>query len=558
MATYTTLQNASWNDVPEAERQQIQQRFGSGQTPFAAFNKTMGEHGIPTDKVLPSSWSFNAAGIPGIQQLFKPDPETGVRPAVDVDPRRLMGMYSINLGGQTAADSALDTTLKASPVNVPVGYNSGQWSFQPQNLVASRLFSPLWQAAINQDYRGKSVQEPNRSGVNVVDPATGQPLDNRDNPGRAAQYILRSYIPQVNDLANVNDARQHKETFFGQNMNLPQAIGRLFGLKGEQFTSKDLQDQRDTQAYFDDKAVIDKELSAMSPNEQQAWKRLTGYDKINQKKDNNFGGKSWVKAPVYNFGEDKWKDYAANPKLYDLMVQKKVQDNQRDGSPIPPEFDQRLTPEFRKQLLQNKMVAPGDDAELDQRMYSTPEWDYYQQLKTAYKAAADKYYGTSDSKVTDELVKHQDATFPDKPNILKQYSAAYAAYSDGKTTQKPEFTDQVKAAREQYNKATFDWTNKERQARGLPAITWEVWNNPTFGFDSTPSGFGFGGGNYNPADHINTLTKLTNFSSDVSGDQLRKVDAQNMPNLAAFFRGINPGGGGGRAKPKLGASSRGA
>jgi len=555
MATYTTLQNATWKDVPPEERAQIQERFGSGQTPFKGINDFFGSKGIPTDKVLPSSWSFNAAGVPGLENLFAKDPETGNRPVVDVDPRRLMGMYSINLGGDSAADSVVDTALKASPMNIPAAYNNGEWTFQPQNVVASRLFSPLWQAAIDKDFRGKSVQSPERDGVNVVDPVTGQPLDQRDNPGRAAQYLLRSYIPQVNDVANVVDASQGKENFYGQTMNLPQSVARLFGLKGESFDSARIQDMNDTKAYFDDKAVIDKQLEGMTPNEQTAWKRLTGYDKLNEKKPNAFGGESWVKAPVYNFGEDKWKDYAANPRLYDLMVQKKQSDSARDGSPVQPEFDARLSDGFRKQLLQNKMVAPGDDAELDQRMYASPEWDYYQKLKTEYKDAAAKYYGESDgSKVSDELVKHQDAPFPEKPAEYAAYTAAYAQYANGKAA-KPEFTDQVKAAKDAYNMETLKWTNTERAARGLPAITWDVWNNPTFGFDTTPSGFGFGFGGGSRG--TNTLSELTSFSNDVNGNTARKVEAVDMPQLAALFRALNPGAGGGRAKPKLGASASG-
>lgn len=555
MATYTTLQNATWKDVPPEERAEIQKRFGSGQTPFKGFNDFMGSKGIPTDKVLPSSWSFNAAGVPGLENLFATDPETGNKPVVDVDPRRLMGMYSINLGGDSAADSAIDTALKASPTNVPVAYNNGEWTFQPQNVVPSRLFSPLWQAAIDKDFRGKSVQSPERDGVNVVDPVTGQPLDQRDNPQRLMQYLLRSYVPQVNDVSNVVDASQGKENFYGQTMNLPQSVARLFGLKGESFDDARIQEMNDTKAYFDDKAVIDKQLEGMTPNEQTAWKRLTGYDKLNEKKPNAFGGESWVKAPVYNFGEDKWKDYAANPRLYDLMVQKKQSDSARDGSPITPEFDARLSDGFRKQLLQNKMVAPGDDAELDQRMYASPEWDYYQKLKTEYKDAAAKYYGESDgSKVSDELVKHQDAPFPEKPADYAAYTAAYAQYAAGKAA-KPEFTDQVKAAKDAYNMETLKWTNTERAARGLPAITWDVWNNPTFGFDTTPSGFGFGFGGGSRG--TNTLSELTSFSNDVNGNTARKVEAVDMPQLAALFRALNPGAGGGRAKPKLGASASG-
>lgn len=559
MGTYTTLQNMSWEGVPEEERKQIQERFGAGQTPFAGINGLLGSKGIDSSKVLPNSWSFNAGA------LFGKDEEGDSR-VVDVDPRRLMGMYSINLGGESATDSVVDQAIKASPANIPVNFNNGEWNFAPQNIVGSRLFSPAYQAAIDRDFRGKSVQDPegkiyNPDGtisLKYENPETGKP-EAKSDTNRLMQFLGRSYIPQANDVANLKDAKDGKENFYGQEMNLPQSIARLFGLKGEEFTDERLQDMRDTNKYFNEKAEIDKMVEGLSAQDAEAYKRLTGYYKLrDQKVPNEFadGEMRDKKAPQYEFGEDKWKEYAAHPNLYQLMVDKKQKQAAADGTPIQPEFDPRLSDAFRKQLIQNKMVAPGDDAELDQRMYSSPEWDYYQNLKDEYKAAAAKYYPDSgNDDYSDELVKHQDAKFPTKPDILKAYSAANALYYDGKTANKPEFTDQIKAAKEEYNKQTFMWTNTERAARGLPAITWDVWNNPTFGFDANAGG-GYGGGsNYNPADHVNAFGELTNLTAGVK--RYDSVEAQALPNLSQFFGKFNAGSGGGKRKPTLGASASG-
>lgn len=312
------------------------------------------------------------------------------------------------------------------------------------------------------------------------------------------------------------------------------------------------------EAYFEDKEQIDRELEGMSPASQEAWRRLTGYYKLRDQVPNEFkeGETRDKKAAVYDFGEDKWRDYAAHPELYDLMVQKKQREFAKDGKPIPPEFDPRLSEAFRKQLIQNKSVAPGDDAELDQRMYSMAEWDYYSDLKDKYKEAASKYYPESDKEnFDDETVKNDDDKFPTKPDLLKAYSVEYKRYLDGKR-EKPVWNDQLTAAKEAYNKTTLDWTNKARTKRGLPAITWEVWNNPTFGFDESPSGFGFGfgGGGGGGSRDVNTLTELTNYSGDIK--RLAPVEAEAMPNTVALFQKLMAGGGG-RAKPKLGASSSG-
>lgn len=565
MTAYTTLQNISWDGVDPEERKQIQERFGAGQTPFASINKFFGSKGIPTDKVLPSSWSVNVGG------LFGKDPETGGKRVVDVDPRRLMGMYSINTGGESAADSLVDQALKASPVNIPASYTEGKWAFQPQNLVGSRLFSPLYQAAIDTDFRGKSINNPDR-GDEVVDPETLRPLNEtqpRDNLGRLAQFFMRSYVPQTGEVANIVDANAGRENFYGQDMNMAQAIARLFGLKGEQFTDKRLEKMRETGEYYNDLDLIKEQLKTMTPAEQESWKRLTGFYKLEEMVANDFdpGTERRKKAPIYDFGEDKWKDYAANPRLYELMIQNKLRAQERtksdehpDGQPIQPEFDQRLSEGFRKQLIQNKMVAPGDDAELDQRMYSSPEWDYYQALKDEYKEKSKAYYPEGDDEFVDELVKHQDAKFPDKPEILKQYGAQYAAYANGKAANKPEFTDQIKAAKEQFNLATFNWTNDERKARGLPPIVWEMWNNPTFGYDESPSGFGFGfgfggGGGSSRSYQTDMLGRLFNYTGTV--DRYDPIKPKELPNVAQLFARLRAGSGGGKRKPPIGAASRG-
>lgn len=467
-------------------------------------------------------------------------------PFGEVNVARFMPWYSLNeIGG----DAKKLLPIGQSPVDIKdgkVALNGG--GFQDP------LLGQLVQLAADKDFRNKSIRDPN----STADKYALDPLSNSDQLKNVGRFLFTQNVPLGREIDATASAAKGQEDVYGKTRSLPQALLRDFGVKIEQYGNKQVKDQQATQAYFDQLDQINKELQDMTPSEQEAWKRLSGYYKLHEQVPNEFkpGTTRDKKAAVYNFGEDKWKDYASNPRLYDLMVQKKQQDKARSGTPIQPEFDERLSASFRKQLLQNKMVAPGDDAELDQRMYSSPEWDYYMKLKDQYKADAAKYYGQGDGNYTDELVKHQDAKFPDKPAAYKAYTAAYALYADGKGD-KPEFTDAVKNAKAQYDKATFDWTNKERQARGLPAITADMWNNPTFGYDSTPSGFGFGGSNYNPADHINTLAELTNFSNDVSGDQLRKVEAANMPNLVALFQKLYAGGGGGRSKPKLGAGSRG-
>lgn len=436
----------------------------------------------------------------------------------------------------------------------PVRVEDGQVEVNP-GAMDDPLLGQVVQLAIDKDFRGKSIADPKNSENRdkyAFDPATeGDKLGNR------ARFLAANNLPMGNELDSITSALTGNEDRYGKTRSVPQAIARMFGIKIEEYGDKQVADQRSRQMYFDDMDKINEELKDMNPTEQEAWRRLTGYYKLREQVENNFepGTTRDKKAPVYDFGEDKWKDYAANPRLYDLMVQKKQQDAARDGSPIQPEFDERLSASFRKQLIQNKMVAPGDDAELDQRMYSTPEWDYYMSLKDEYKAKSKEYYG-DDEYTGDELVKHQDEKFPTKPDLLKAYSAAYGDYLNGKRD-KPQFTDEMKLLKHDYNVATFNWTNNARLARGLPAITWDVWNNPTFGFDESKSGgFGFGGGGGGRGRDANLLGNLSNFSGTIKGLD-EEAPVEEMPNTVALFQKLMANRSGGRAKPRLGAGSRG-
>lgn len=481
----------------------------------------------------------------------------------EVNAARFMPWYQLNEIQNTAASKFLP--LQQSPIKIEDGKIAANApGFQDP------LLGQLVQLGIDRDFRNKSIQDPgNEEGKYTLDPLTGEEkrnnvlrflFDNNAPLGRETDNLFSAYKKEP--IGDVIGSHEGKD-LYGKERNPLQAWLRAGGLKIEQYGDEQVKEQADTNRYFREKEEIDKEVEGMEPSAQEAYKRLTGYYKLRERVPNEFtpGETRDKKAEVYNFSEDKWKDLAAHPELYKLLVAKKQRESQprdgKPGKPIQPEFDERLSESFRKQLLQNKMVAPGDDAELDQRMYSSPEFDYYSELKKEYKALAAKYYPKNDN-FDDETVRHEDAEFPKKPDILKQYGAQYGLYADGKGA-KPEFTDAIKGAKEAYNKLTFNWTNTERKARGLPAIVWDMWNNPTFGYDETPSGmgFGFGGGgsSYNPADHVNTLGELTNFSGGI--DRLDPIEAAAMPQLAQLFARLRAGSGGGRRKPPIGASASG-
>jgi hypothetical protein len=538
-----------------------------------AFNLATGSHKSEAQKTREGR--FGAPKLP-----FTDISMTMQTPWGELNAARFMPWYQLS----GINDNGVEGIAKYLPIaQSPVVIKDGKLEINGAGF-ADPLLGQVAQLGFDKDFRNRSIQDPQNTGQFDRDQLSAKDkLQNvirwagvNNAPlGKEIDQTVSAYAGASNN--RVEDGKSalpmgdwlfqktEGKDLYGKERNIGQAIARDFGVKVEQYGEEQVKDANSMQAYQEEKKQIDEELKGMSKDAQAAYKRLTGYDKLRETVPNEFdpGKDRFVKAPVYDFGEDKWKEYAAHPELYKLMMEKKQREAAKpDGAPLQPEFDPRLSEAFRKQLVQNKMVAPGDDAELDQRMYSSPEWDYYQSLKDAYKEKAKGYYPDNGDDFTDELVKHQDAKFPTKPDILKQYGAAYGLYTAGKAN-KPEFTDAVKAAKEAYNKQTFDWTNTERKARGLDAINWDMWNNPTFGYDSTPStsGFGFGGGGggtYDPLANVNTLGELTNFTNSVKG--YGQINPAEAPNLVQIFQKLRAGSSAPRSsrqKPTMGASSRG-
>lgn len=362
------------------------------------------------------------------------------------------------------------------------------------------LLGQVMQMMFDKDFRGKSIKEPENVGQFRTPTDTKTAVENR------VRFALTQNVPLGREIDALYNAYKGQPDVYGGERNIKQAIGRALGIKVQKFGPEEVQKLKENEAFFADKKFIEDQLATLPKDSQEKYKKLTGYYKIREQVDNVFapGKKRYVKEPVYEFSEDKNKDLSSDPKLYDLLLTQKVRDNQRDGKPIPPEFDIRLSNEFRKQLIENKSLRPGDDLEADERMFSNPEWDTYQKIKDEYTAANKKFYPQTTGEFNDELVKHQNADFPTKPAAYQAYSDAYAAFAKGQGP-KPTFNDAVKAGKDQYNQAKLDWVNKERKARGLAPISPEVWNNVTFGFTSDEEkvynelrygkglgGFGFG------------------------------------------------------------------
>lgn len=376
------------------------------------------------------------------------------------------------------------------------------------------LLGTVGQLLKDKDFRGKSIKDPENTGQ-FLDRLSGrQELINR------AKFAIPQNIPLGREATAIYQAATGQPDIYGKKRNVAQAIARAGGIKVEQFGTDQAKDLRNQQRFQEDKKRIEQTAATLPKDSQEAYKRLTGYYKLRDKTANQYdpGTERFIKAPVYNFAEDKYRDIAKDPKVYDLLLQKKIQDNQRDGTPIAPEFDTRLSNEFRRQLIANKAIAPGDDAETDAKIRTSAEWDLYTQLKDQYGKNLKAKYGAGDKKFVDELVKNPDKEYPQKGAAKAAYDNAYKLYAQG-LGPKPAFTDAVAADKDAYEENMRNWTNDARKARGLPPISKDVWDNVSFGFQSDEEKiykelrygrgfgrFGFGGGG--PQEQRQYLTQL--------------------------------------------------
>jgi len=377
------------------------------------------------------------------------------------------------------------------------------------------LLGSVGQLITDKDFRGKSIKDPENTGQ-FLDKLSGkQELINR------AKFAIPQNIPLGREATAIYQASTGQADIYGKERSKTQAILRAGGVKVEQFGSDQAKNLREQQRFQEDKKRIEEVAATLPKGSQEAYKQLTGYYKLRDKKANEYapGEERFIKAPVYNFSEDKYREIAKDPRVYDLLLQKKIQDNQRDKTPIAPEFDTRLSNEFRRQLIANKAIAPGDDAETDAKIRTSSEWDTYTQLKDQYGKDLKTKYGTADKKFVDELVKNPDKEYPKKGPAKAAYDEAYKLYAAGRGA-KPAFTDAVAADKDAYEENMRNWTNDARKTRGLPPIAKEVWDNVSFGFQSDEEkiykelkygkgfgGFGFGGSG-GPKDQRQYLSTL--------------------------------------------------
>ena len=154
------------------------------------------------------------------------------------------------------------------------------------------LLAPLGQLAVNRDFRGKPISDPNE---NKYQPSTLTPGEQLINK---AKFLGRAYAPPpVNSAIDVASVASGGKDMYGRTQTVPQAVARLGGIKVTQFGSKEAEEYRQKDTEYEQYAneAIDKQINSVYKQqlkgeitEEQATKRVKYLE--TQKKDVNLTG----------------------------------------------------------------------------------------------------------------------------------------------------------------------------------------------------------------------------------------------------------------------------
>ena len=237
---------------------------------------------------------------------------------------RFLGIYANN---SYEGNSAVDDASKYLPINVP----------SKKTLGSSPDIGPLLSVAVDTDFRGKSIKDPD---ANKYQGSLLTPLEQGKN---VANYLRRSYTPTfLNSVEDTGRAFAGREDFYGRTKTPAQALANLAGFKVETFGAEQAQALREKNAYYDVKKTrdiqsniksIQKDLVEGKITEDQALARIQNQ----QKQLTGLDTDSYQVSAMERQKGDLPKDYDTFAVLYnDLMGDVNTYEKRRATLPYEP------------------------------------------------------------------------------------------------------------------------------------------------------------------------------------------------------------------------------
>ncbi len=447
------------------------------------------------------------------------------------------------------------------PFAIPTRDNAqGDAVFAPEELFTSLAWSPVAQQIANRDFMGREVDDPTNKfyyedGSNEVRKFEG---DNPDALLDRAKHGAMSYVPLANEAGAVGAAMMGEKDFYGKERTVPEAIARMFGFKTESNNQEKQKERVDTKQYFEEDLAAVQNFVKQNPDLADSYFKLKNPTRTRPVDENDPGTKvSDLVSP------ERWDiiNTDTSGRLFNFLKEQAVKQNADDGKPLDPIFT--LSPENAKYATELRSRPTGDDEEAKDILRATSDW--YETFENNYFDYLDKNSKYFDSlpeskgsaKDNPRVAAYGEASEPVvMPPIIKEYMAIKKDDPDGAKQVYKANKDALSAAFDEYAVKKLDRINKLRKIEGYDPLSLETYKNKTFGFDADGGGSGFGsGGGGGGAKEVNNLGALTSFSNDISA--YKPIEAQAMPNLGQLFAALQAQKSGGRAKPQLGASSRG-
>lgn len=432
----------------------------------------------------------------------------------------------------------------------------GEEVIAPNQLVSSLFFKPVADQVANRDFMGREITDPDNKtyfeGDGFKVQKYSDELSSAEQLKNRAGALAMNWLPLANETNAIASAAMDKKDYYGKERTIPQAILRAIGIKTESNTGDRQEERVETQRYFEEDLPAVQNFVKQNPDLAATYFKLKDPSRnriTNQKTSDLITPEKWdiinsdTSGRLFNFLKDQAIAYA-----------------KKENKTIDPIYE--LPEDQMRYVAELRSRPTGDDTEAMEILRATTDW--YPAYEDKYFAYLDgftdreKFEGAADP--NPRVAAYEKLSKPiEQPPLIKQYyqikeqdpEAAKSFYKANKTA--------LSAAFNQYGADRLNRINAMRKIEGYDPISPETFQNKTFGFDADGggggSGWGWGGGGGGRTPTVNTLGDLTNFAGDIA--RLKDIEPQQAPNLEALVQQLLAGRGGGRQKPRLGASSRG-
>lgn len=441
----------------------------------------------------------------------------------------------------------------------------GETVIAPNQLVGDMFYRQIADQIANRDFMGREITDPENKtyyedGKASIKKFPDDLTDTEKLKNRARAALQGApFAPEADNLIS---AIKGNEDYYGKERTIPQAIGRLFGVKVENNDKKAREKRVETNKFFDEDLPAVQKFVTENPDLAQKYyqiKNPTRGRKDNTKTSDLITPEKWdiinsdTSGRLFNFMKSQ------EQRLHDKSFNESLIDPSKKVKPIDPIY--QLPPEQAKQVAELRSRPSGDDIEAQDILRATSTWyAAYEDKYHDYLTKNGEYYKSQGqfegaAKDNPRVKEYNDASVPvEQPAIIKEYYKIKAADPERAKEVYKANKEALSAAFDSYASQRLDRINKMRKIEGYDPISLETYKNKTFGFDvNDDKGRGYGYSRSTP--DINTLGELTNFTKGV--DAIAPIEAQAMPQLAALFNALNAGSGGSHSKPKIGASSKG-